>query len=107
MKVRCVDATKSNRLLTAGAVYTVMSEDNKQYRLAELPVGHNGWRKDRFQVIAEPARPVPAPTAATAPRARSAVPFDPIEERYRAILTGPRPGECACGIPRHQCDYHR
>ena len=29
------------------------------------------------------------------------------EDKLRAILTGPRAGNCPCGLMRSQCEYHR
>jgi hypothetical protein len=53
------------------------------------------WNMDRFSHTEEAVLPTPTKVVQV-----------PDLSDWRTWAR-PRPGECACGIPRHTCDYHK
>lgn len=110
MKVRCIDA--KGRTLTAGRVYTVCvngvnSLGEPLYELTEIL--NQRFRQSRFEIVSEivgeytfteadcsrpPAKINEAPTVDTSD--------------WRVWRDHNQPAtNCACGIPRAQCAYHK
>jgi len=103
MKVKCIDPSATMGTLAKDKVYEVAREGKENYTLAR---GVGSWKKKRFVIVDDAA--IVAPTTSSSSKiAASAVSSINEEERLRAILTAPRPGNCACDMPKSQCWMHK
>jgi hypothetical protein len=105
MKVKCVDDSgDATHYFKVGGVYEVRIDTSLHYELVGVDYA---WLKDRFEVVQESKEPTDAELL-WAHKVILDATADAEEERCRALL---KPSiashECACGIARAQCDYHK
>jgi hypothetical protein len=98
MKVKCINNAGMERRLTAGKVYEVLGVGHAVYEVM------GDWQgevirpyKHRFEVVEEVS-----PITLKSPQVATVTDISDWRTwQHKA------PGECVCGIPRTQCDYHR
>jgi hypothetical protein len=99
--IKCVNCSGTKNL-TLGKVYEILDEVDDRW----LIVSDNGikgeWYKERFEPYNPPSHIVTNKTNKT-----NSSTLDHEEERVRSLFLAVSPGNCACNIPRHQCDYHK
>lgn len=102
-RVKCIYNDGASNYLTVGGIYTVKEEKVGPggyaiYFLKEKPADVAAWRASRFVEV----------EAGASIHQTSPSDQDPEEERLRNLLKPSRlPHECACGIARAVCQYHK
>ena len=103
-KVRCVDNRGNEKILTIGDVYTIAEENTlgmhykPAYKLAGIGKDHIDFFAYRFEEVDCEAKATIKATITD---------NDIDEDKLWAQWKAPHPGECACGIAKVDCDYHR
>lgn len=103
--VKCIDASdlgKGQPALTLRKVYLVLAEDSSGYYLVNDKGKQSSFIKSRFVPTNDPNT-----GTSTAPVQASRPATQEVDVSDWRTWSNKTPGQCACGIARQQCDYHK
>lgn len=104
-QVKCVDNNSINMgSLELGKIYTATGYNytGKDFILLESPGGIPSWKKERFVIVS-----VCALTNKTLHGFPAINKDEADKKEMMKFFSKVQPGECACGIIKKQCQYHR